>query len=366
MRSGLRRPASGWRTAPGSQLIVGHPGLDLVLVVKDLGGAAFHGTLWGPVRPAVIALDPVYQGDEGGAFCSAYGAMRTRRTYGDDGTGVRGGPGRLPVDKYPGALPPFFFFACPRVIETSASASRLRYDSRSHRADGCPAGVGRHTRSHARARMGPLGTLLRRRARATDGGGGHAARGLAAHARRDVLATRSADRCPCGVALVGTMTDGSRREMEALEFGLTPNSEFGRRLPPDPRWLGKTCGKARPRLQPARGGAPARRLVALRADVTVSTRPGAAPPAVPRWSADCLLGAMSRWLAQLVTSRHPARRMDVTMTGARGCTPPREHLMRLFVLLVRPSRRGDARLIGRSGSSPSRQPDRVGFQKAPP
>jgi hypothetical protein len=56
----------------GGQLIVGHPGLDLVLVVKDLGGAAFHGTLWGPVRPAVIALDPVYQGDEA-AFCSAYG-----------------------------------------------------------------------------------------------------------------------------------------------------------------------------------------------------------------------------------------------------------------------------------------------------
>lgn len=56
----------------GGQLIVGHPGLDLVLVVKDLGGAAFHGVLWGPVRPALVALDPEFQGDEA-AFCEAYG-----------------------------------------------------------------------------------------------------------------------------------------------------------------------------------------------------------------------------------------------------------------------------------------------------
>jgi hypothetical protein len=44
-------------------------------VVKNLGSAAFHGTLWGPVRPAVIAADPRFAGDEA-AFCAAYGASR--------------------------------------------------------------------------------------------------------------------------------------------------------------------------------------------------------------------------------------------------------------------------------------------------
>lgn len=57
----------------GGQLIVGMPGLDLVLVVKDLGNNAFSGLLWGPVRPAVVAEDPRFRGDDA-AFCAAYGA----------------------------------------------------------------------------------------------------------------------------------------------------------------------------------------------------------------------------------------------------------------------------------------------------
>lgn len=57
----------------GGQLIVGMPGLDLVLVVKDLGSDAFSGLLWGPVRPAVVAEDPRFRGDDT-AFCAAYGA----------------------------------------------------------------------------------------------------------------------------------------------------------------------------------------------------------------------------------------------------------------------------------------------------
>jgi len=56
----------------GGQLIVGHPGLDMVIIVKDLSAQAFHGAIWGPVRPAVVALDPRFQGDEE-AFCAAYG-----------------------------------------------------------------------------------------------------------------------------------------------------------------------------------------------------------------------------------------------------------------------------------------------------
>jgi hypothetical protein len=51
------------------QYIVGHPGLDVVLVVKNL--PAGSGNLWRAVRPALVALDPIFAGDEQ-AFCGAY------------------------------------------------------------------------------------------------------------------------------------------------------------------------------------------------------------------------------------------------------------------------------------------------------
>ena len=46
-------------------------GLDMVLVVKDFD----HGEdeLWSAVRPALVALDPTYKGDDK-AFCAAYGS----------------------------------------------------------------------------------------------------------------------------------------------------------------------------------------------------------------------------------------------------------------------------------------------------
>jgi hypothetical protein len=54
------------------QYIVGHRGLDLVLVVKDYGDGAGPTRLWDAIRPALVALDPEFQGDEA-AFCEAYG-----------------------------------------------------------------------------------------------------------------------------------------------------------------------------------------------------------------------------------------------------------------------------------------------------
>lgn len=58
----------------GGQYIVVHRGLDMVIVVKDSGGQS--GTeparFWEALRPAVLAHDPVYRGNESG-FCAAYG-----------------------------------------------------------------------------------------------------------------------------------------------------------------------------------------------------------------------------------------------------------------------------------------------------
>ena len=91
------------------------------------------------------------------------------------------------------------------------------------------------------------------------------------------------------VTLVGRMADGVEREMVALDFGLTAN-ELYRRLPPDIRWLGNSCSDLG-RAYNTQPRPPARRLAAMRADVTVVARAGAPPPALPRWSVDCLPGA---------------------------------------------------------------------------
>jgi hypothetical protein len=57
----------------GGQLIVGHRGLDLVLVTRNAGDIAFVNTPWDLIRSALIKHDPVYPGDEE-AFCEAYRA----------------------------------------------------------------------------------------------------------------------------------------------------------------------------------------------------------------------------------------------------------------------------------------------------
>jgi hypothetical protein len=60
------------------QIIQVHPGLDLVLVTRgatlDFGMAAAP-LLWDALRPALVAADPRFAGDEAG-FCAAYGANR--------------------------------------------------------------------------------------------------------------------------------------------------------------------------------------------------------------------------------------------------------------------------------------------------
>lgn len=55
----------------GGQYIVGHRALDLVLVVKDYQDGP--GALWRAVRPAFLALNPDFAGDEE-SFCAAYAA----------------------------------------------------------------------------------------------------------------------------------------------------------------------------------------------------------------------------------------------------------------------------------------------------
>lgn len=53
----------------GGQFILGHPGLDLVIVAKDYQDGP--GGMWNAARPALVAHDPTYKGDEA-AFCKVY------------------------------------------------------------------------------------------------------------------------------------------------------------------------------------------------------------------------------------------------------------------------------------------------------
>jgi hypothetical protein len=61
----------------GGQLIIGHPGLDLVIVARDFsdatgeGSFTLGGALWDALLPAIVAEDPRFQGDRT-AFCTAY------------------------------------------------------------------------------------------------------------------------------------------------------------------------------------------------------------------------------------------------------------------------------------------------------
>lgn len=70
-----------WQSFAGfGSVIQGHPGLDLLLVAfqltpDDFFAAKSSGVLWDAVKPAVIAADPEFQGDEQ-AFCEAYSENR--------------------------------------------------------------------------------------------------------------------------------------------------------------------------------------------------------------------------------------------------------------------------------------------------
>ncbi len=57
----------------GGQFIIGHPGLDLVIVAKDYSGGGGPAGIWNSIRPALLAMDPMFKGDDA-AFCKAYAA----------------------------------------------------------------------------------------------------------------------------------------------------------------------------------------------------------------------------------------------------------------------------------------------------
>ena len=73
-----------WAAGAGGQRIAVHRGLDLVITVRDdaisvdgeeSGAFEGHKRVWSLIRPALVALDPKFEGDEA-AFCDAYRRSR--------------------------------------------------------------------------------------------------------------------------------------------------------------------------------------------------------------------------------------------------------------------------------------------------
>lgn len=62
---------ANWGQGAGGQRFVVHRGLDLVMAIRDDRSNNGHTNVWNAVRPALVALDPVYKGDEK-AFTAAY------------------------------------------------------------------------------------------------------------------------------------------------------------------------------------------------------------------------------------------------------------------------------------------------------
>lgn len=60
-----------WAAGAGGQRIVVHRGLDLVMTIRDESTNEGHKSVWNAIRPALVAEDPVFDGDEV-AFCEAY------------------------------------------------------------------------------------------------------------------------------------------------------------------------------------------------------------------------------------------------------------------------------------------------------
>jgi putative cell wall-binding protein/CubicO group peptidase (beta-lactamase class C family) len=64
-----------WASGAGGQRITTHPALDLVMTIRDESTNEGHKRVWDAIRPALVALDPVYQGDVD-AFCADYRESR--------------------------------------------------------------------------------------------------------------------------------------------------------------------------------------------------------------------------------------------------------------------------------------------------
>lgn len=60
-----------WASGAGGQRITVHRGLDLVMTIRDESTNEGHKSVWNAIRPALVAEDPTYAGDEV-AFCADY------------------------------------------------------------------------------------------------------------------------------------------------------------------------------------------------------------------------------------------------------------------------------------------------------
>ena len=74
---------ANWGQGAGGQRVVVHRGLDLVMAIRDDRSNNGHTNVWNAVRPALVALDPRFKGDE-----KAFTAVYAKSEYAPDLAGV--------------------------------------------------------------------------------------------------------------------------------------------------------------------------------------------------------------------------------------------------------------------------------------
>ena len=77
---------ANWGQGAGGQRVVVHRGLDLVMAIRDDRSNNGHTNVWSAVRPALVALDPRFKGDEAG-----FTAVYAKGEYAPDLQGVIAG-----------------------------------------------------------------------------------------------------------------------------------------------------------------------------------------------------------------------------------------------------------------------------------
>jgi CubicO group peptidase (beta-lactamase class C family) len=77
---------ANWGQGAGGQRFVVHRGLDLVMAIRDDRSNNGHVNVWNAVRPALVALDPRFAGDE-----AAFTAVYAKGEYAPDLQGVVAG-----------------------------------------------------------------------------------------------------------------------------------------------------------------------------------------------------------------------------------------------------------------------------------
>ena len=268
-----------WSKGAGGQSFVIHRGLDMVLAVRDDGVSVdesetvgqFEGpkNIWRAIRPALVALDPVYKGDEAGVL-RGLPAQRVRARPARAVVPAPAAAAAPPRRRRRGSRPRRRRRASPRAPASTASAVR-------------PVG-----RGGLRVRVDAARRTCRSRSRLLREARGRPDPAPSASSRRRIVEPRRLQRC------------SRARPADGFYVAARPHAAAGRRRRPAP-------GRAAPRAAAASALRPTRACGAPAGSSSCS-----------RSAARCSAAATAGALAVAYRLRRDADAVTVRVLGAGG------------------------------------------------